>query len=123
MSKNEGLTVQIKAIIDEENEKAREAAANAISKVSKEALKRLKDTSPKEPGGGDYARGWAIRKDGELGAVLYNKVKPGLTHLLENGHLIKNQFGEFGRLAAIPHIKPVEEWANAEVVNEIERRL
>lgn len=122
MGKGE-LTVQIRAIFDEQDRRARNAATDAIKAVSKEALKQLRNTSPKSPGGGEYAKGWSLKSIGQFETILYNKTKPGLTHLLERGHLIKNQYGEYGRSKAIPHIKPVEEWANNEVIIEIERRL
>lgn len=67
---------------------------------------------------GDYAAGWMskfeARRTGAM-ATIYNKAKPGLAHLLENGHA--NVDGGFtpGR----PHIKPVEE----EISEEFERKV
>jgi hypothetical protein len=57
---------------------------------------------------GGYSKGWRIQRDGN-GYIVHNGKYPGLTHLLEHGHVIKNQYGEYGRAPAIVHIKPVED--------------
>ncbi|KAK9680615.1 hypothetical protein QE152_g38973 [Popillia japonica] len=52
--------------------------------------------------------GWSVTSQGSFtkpSFVVHNKKKPGLTHLLENGHALR----QGGRARAIPHIKPVEE--------------
>ena len=98
---------------------------NAINVVSKQAVSRLKEKSPKKTG--DYSKGWTAKKQHGLGGivdiVVHNKTDYQLTHLLENGHVKKNQYGEYGRTTPKVHIKPVEEWANKELVKEIEREL
>lgn len=120
MASHESLTVQMDKILEEVQTDARKAAKDSIQTVAKQSLSRLKSTSP---GGGRYAKGWALKKDGDLGTILYNKALPGLTHLLEKSHVVKNQYGQYGRSIPQRHIKPVEEWANNEIVSEIERRL
>ena len=57
--------------------------------------------------GGRYASGWTSQVEvSRLGAVatIYNN-RPGLPHLLENGHAKRNG----GRVAGRTHIAPVEE--------------
>jgi hypothetical protein len=54
-----------------------------------------------------------------MDTVVYNRTMPGLTHLLENGHVIRNKKGDYGRTSGKKHIKPVEEWA----VDELPRRI
>ena len=55
-------------------------------KIANKAVKELKQTSPRRTHGGrHYADGWGRTKvDGNQ--VVYNKTKPGLTHLLEHGY-------------------------------------
>lgn len=115
------LTVQMQKILDEYVKEVNDAAKEAVESVTKESVKMLKATSPKGPEG--YARGWSVKKIDSKFAVVHNAKMPGLTHLLENGHVIKNQFGTYGRARAIPHIKPVETWANAEFENRIMKEL
>ena len=107
-----------KDITEEEFEK------NA-KEVAKEGTKKLKSTSPKGRGSrkGHYADGWGVtyfrKGNGKFQFVVHNKKKPGLTHLLENGHALN--IG--GRTRAIVHIKPVEEWCNEEFERRVEMRL
>lgn len=94
------------------NEKIDRCAKQAAS----EAVKELKRTSPQGPGHTTYKSGWASRKAKEYGHgyEVYNAKRPGLTHLLENGHAIANQHGHYSdRVEARPHIKPAEEHAVA----------
>ena len=89
--------------------------------VAKETVKELKKTSPDGSGSrkGHYKDGWASKVETEnavsIGIRIYNKKKPGLTHLLEKGHA--NRGG--GRVEGIPHIGPVEKQA----VKDYEKRL
>lgn len=120
----ESLTVQMSRILEEYSEDLQDATNDAIEKVAKEAVQKLKNTSPKKTG--DYARGWKVKREKGRGniatLIVYNK-EYQLTHLLENGHIVRNKKGTYGRAPAIKHIKPVEEWANTELPQEIERQL
>ena len=93
--------------------------------VAKEGTKKLKSTSPKGRGSrkGHYADGWGVsyfrKGNGKFQFAVHNKKKPGLTHLLENGHALN--IG--GRARAIVHIKPVEEWCNEEFERRVGMRL
>lgn len=111
------LTDYSKNVIRETNE--------AFETVSKEAVQKLKNTSPKRTG--KYARSWTKKteKGGSLKTdtvVIHNKVYQ-LTHLLENGHIVRNAKGTYGRASGIKHIAPVEEWAADELPNLIKRKL
>ncbi|MBR3321914.1 MAG: HK97 gp10 family phage protein [Exiguobacterium sp.] len=119
------VSEQLKTVLDEESKHVREVTEQAIKTVSKQAVQRLKTDSPKKSG--DYANGWTVKRVDGLESIVYNKTAPGLTHLLENGHAVANQYGNYGhpngRVKGIKHIKPVEQWANAELQAEIERNL
>ena len=121
----ESIQVQMKNILNEYEEDVQRAANDAIKSVSKETVSRLKNTSPKRTG--KYARGWSLKSMGAHGSivdiVVYNRTSWRLTHLLNNGHIIRNKSGAYGRKAGDNHIGKVEEWANAELQNEIERKL
>lgn len=89
--------------------------------VAKEAVKELKQTSPEGEGSkkGHYKEGWASKVESEnsvsIGIRIYNRKKPGLTHLLEKGHAKRGG----GRVEGKPHISTAEE----NVVNDYEKRL
>lgn len=119
---NKILTDYSKGVVQETNE--------AFDEVSQQCVQKLKSTSPKRKvKGGKYARSWTVKveKGGTLTqktntVIVHNKVYQ-LTHLLENGHIIRNAKGTYGRVAGIKHIAPVEEWAAEELPNMIKRKL
>lgn len=118
----DSISAQLDDVLDEYSKEVDEAVNITMHAVAKEAAAKLKATSPKKTG--QYASGWKVKNDFDSKSyTVYNAKKPSLTHLLENGHLIRNQFGTWGRQAARPHIKPVEEWASAEVMRRISQRL
>lgn len=121
----ESLSVQLKDILDAYEDHVTNVMGVALDRVARESVKRLRQTSPKKTG--SYARGWALKKitSSELTeeVVVHNRTDYQLTHLLENGHRIVNAKGQWGRVNGIKHIKPVEEWANEELPNEIKREL
>lgn len=102
-----------------------EELEKAAKEIAKEGVKKLKEKSPKGKGSkkGHYSDGWGISvifKSGtKFEIVIHNKKKPGLTHLLENGH----QLRQGGRASAILHIKEVEEWCNREYELRVKERL
>ncbi len=99
------------------------AAGEAIKEVADESVKRLKKTSPRRPGGGQYAAGW--KKTIESGGLIVEATVHGgpktypLAHLLENGHAKRGG----GRTNPIVHIKPVEDWAVEEVQKRIREKV
>ena len=121
----ESLSVQLKDILDAYEDHVTDVMGVALDRVARESVKRLRQTSPKKTG--SYAKGWALKKitSSELTeeVVVHNRTDYQLTHLLENGHRIVNAKGEWGRVNGIKHIKPIEEWANEELPNEIKREL
>ena len=94
-----------------------------VEQVAKDTAKKLKQTSPKESG--EYAKNWAVRNDRRSKTtIVYNKAPTyRLTHLLEKGHVIRNQYGEWGRTNAEPHIAPAEQEAVADLVKKVEEDI
>lgn len=119
------LTDQIKKVFEEYDRDTKRKVNNAVDTVAKDAVATLKNTSPKRTG--SYARGWKIsRERGRSGindVIIHNATDYRLTHLLENGHVIRNKKGTYGRTNGIKHIAPVEEKFNSDIVNEIEKEL
>ena len=112
-----GFSIAMNKILDKYGDDVKEVTDRLVKRAGKEARDKLQQTSPKKSG--IYAKSWATAEfeSSALGAwvTVYNKKKPGLAHLLEHGHALRNG----GRTKAIPHIKPVEE----EVKQELEKNL
>lgn len=122
------VEVQVEKILDSYSKEVRDATNRAEDNVAKEFVSKLKSTSPKDtPHRRRYAEGWAKKDEKESAGIktviVYNKTNGPLTHLLENGHVIKNKNGTYGRTRPIKHIAPVNDWACDELPREIEREL
>lgn len=93
----------------------------SVDRVAKEAKSIAQSGSPVKSGG--YQKGWATKKTsektGQITVTVYNRKKPGLTHLLEKGHAKRGG----GRVAGRPHIAPAEEYAATELEAEIKRGI
>lgn len=96
-----------------------EGIDEASEKISKNAVKKLKQDSPKNTK--KYSKGWAVKTEKKYGEtnshIIYNKNKPGLTHLLEYGHAKRGG----GRVQGKSHIGPVEEQVINEFTAEVEK--
>ena len=90
-------------------------------RIGKAAVKKLKQTSPKDKG--DYAKGWAMTTEKELAQpnrrIIHNKKHYRLVHLLEHGHV---KVGG-GRVKAIPHVAPAEEEVVQDFTREVEEAI
>ena len=117
MANTGSVAIQMAEILDAVDKEVQQSAKKNIDGVAKEAVQKLKNTSPVKTG--SYAKGWGTKKQGEADVVVYNRTDASLTHLLENGHVIRNKKGTYGRAPAHKHIKPVEEWA----IDELPRRI
>lgn len=118
-----GVGKQLDQILDEYGEQLSDAVEKVTNEIATETVKELRSNSPKAPGGGAYARSWRQKKAGK-GRIVYNAKHYRLTHLLENGHIIANQYGSTnGRVEAKPHIKPVEEKMSEKYVKEITKEI
>lgn len=120
MANTTSVRVQMKNILDSYQEEVQKAMDASLKEVPKQAAQKLKNTSPRKTG--KYSRGWSVKNE-KSRAIVYNRTNWQLTHLLENGHVIRNKKGTYGRAPAHPHIKPVQEWASEAIVQDIERRL
>jgi len=108
-------------ILDDYAKEVRDEVKKDIQQAAKATAKELRATSPKQSG--DYARNWSVKQQG-AGWVVYNKAPTyRLTHLLEKGHVIRNQSGTYGRAPAQPHIEPAEKKAVEDLVRKIEEDL
>lgn len=106
MSKTTSVSAQMKELLDEVDENVKQSVEKNARDCSKGSASALKASSPRKSG--EYSSGWKSKKMGEADYIVYN-VEGWKTHILENGHVIKNKKGTFGRVAGIKHIRPVED--------------
>lgn len=101
------IEFQMKEITKELAKKIDDAITVSMKEPPKLAKKMIMNNAPKNTG--EYRSGWKIKRHRRpKSAIVYNDKAPGKAHLLEYGHVIKNQKGEYGRSPAHPHIKPAE---------------
>lgn len=120
MSKSTINGQRITLILEEYCEEVEKLSKKNARAVAREAVEKLKATSPKRSG--EYAGGWKVTKK-DKAYIVHNAKKPGLTHLLEYGHVVRNGKGRVGHANPHPHIASVEEWANQEYQDRMERDL
>lgn len=120
--KIENLQSEVMKYLTDYVEDIEEGVKETTDSISKEAVKEIKQKSPKRQGTRKkpYWKGWTKKKDSKgrrYTIKIYNKTNYQLTHLLENGHATRNG----GRTRAQPHIKPVEEKYNKLYEQEIKK--
>ena len=106
-----------------------EACKDGVLTTAEEAVKDLRSAHP--AGSGKYGswdkydKGWTKRsstmktKEKGILAVVYNKDHYRLTHLLEKGHALVGG----GRTQAFPHIAPVEQKCEENLIKNIRKNI
>ena len=113
----EGMSAAITEILNEYGEMTISEVREASQRVAKEGVRALKSSSGQFGGTGKYARGWTTTSEGgrfDTTVTIHNRT-PGLPHLLENGHALRNG----GRTSGRTHIAPVEQ----ELITKFEKEL
>ena len=113
--KADGLAQAITEALQEYKDVTVDKMKEAVDKVSKDAVRELKATSPKMTGA--YSKDWAAKKmpqtkSAAYSKTVYNKKHYRLTHLLEKGHKVKPvpiHAGKRSSVDANPHIAKVEQ--------------
>lgn len=121
------LAEAIKKALEEFEGVTEEAVRAGVTQTAKEAVSDLQGAQPSGSGRygswTSYNNGWTATKTTagkkSIGAVVHNKSHYQLAHLLENGHALKNG----GRAQAFPHIAPVAEQAEDNLLKNIRNYL
>ena len=112
------VEVLLSRALTEVSKEEDEILFKCMSKAMRKAKKDVIAMSPVNSG--EYKRGWTVRtkrlKYGFDG-VIYNKDKPGLTHLLNNGHQVANQYGSYRRKEGDNHITKARNNAEAYLID------
>ena len=116
------MSETIEDILEDYGSQCSALVTESIHIVSKRARKTLKQESPKRTG--KYAKGWSIKVDKDKIApndIIYGKERStyAVAHLLEHGHAKRNG----GRVAPVPHIADVNDWAEKELVKVVKNKI
>lgn len=105
------------------------ACEKGLTETAKTALQQLRSAHPSGSGrygswDKSYNKGWKIfqtvrDKREHKKATIHNETDYQLTHLLEKGHALRNG----GRSKAFPHIAPVAEKCEDELLNNIRKYI
>lgn len=127
MARSAGISDELNKVLAEFVEDERATIDKAVVDAAKEAKREAAAASP---GSGSYKKGWRVKtnKRGHVvETTVYNATDWQLTHLLENSHIIKNQWGTYERTSRghgqVIHIKPAEEKAVADLEKKLRREL
>lgn len=111
--KVDDLVEAVRGELEEYAGEVSEATKEAVKEVAKATVKVVKDKSPVKSG--KYKKSWGqttvYESAGSIQVTIHNKKRYMLTHLLENGHALRNG----GRTKAYPHIKPAEDFVDREL--------
>ena len=113
----------IGTILSEYTYEVQDAISEAAQTLANQAAAELKETSPKRPKSGKYARGWRVKTEkgtGYIKCTIHN-TQYQLTHLLEKGHRIMRNGQQVGVADAKVHIEPVEQKCITQFTKDVER--
>lgn len=123
------LDSAIAEVLAKYGEEVYDVLGDSVDEVADEAVTKLQGVTTYATGGHtEYPSSWV--KEYEVSARIHKTVRIHneehyrLTHLLENGHVIKNGTGRtFGRTGSYPHIAPVDDWVQEELPRRVEGKL
>ena len=125
----DNLASEIVKTLKEVEGMTEEAVEKGITKTAKDAVRDLHNAHPSGSGkygswDKKYNKGWKVMqtkrdKRYHKKATIHNETDYQLTHLLEKGHALRNG----GRTRAFPHIAPVAEKCEDELVSNLKRYI
>lgn len=125
--KPDQLAQTIKKTLDEWQGVTEEAASTGVMATARQAVEKLHNIKP--PGSEKYGswdkynNSWQAarltKRKNVYSQVIHNVKHYRLAHLLENGHALH----QGGRARAFPHIAPIAEEAEEELLNNIKQVL
>ncbi len=121
MTSIDDMAAEIMKGLNEYAELADASMKKAVRKTANSVKNEISANAPKKTG--RYKKSWAARKTKEnshtLEMTVHSKDRYQISHLLENGHALRNG----GRVEGIPHIAPAEEHGEEMLTRLIEKEL
>ena len=120
----EDFAIAIQEIIEDTNDTVKEILRDTSLDSAEYTCQQVKANSMQfKSRRHPYANGWTVSAV-RGGYVVHNKRHYRLTHLLEHGHAVSNQFGATGhRAGAHPHIAPAEAAGVRKFIDEVNQKL
>lgn len=118
----EGLAAALEQIFDKYGEEVMQHTEEITKATATKGLKALKEsTEAAGIGHGKYAVGWEKTQvdSGIVTTIVLHNARPGLPHLIENPHMLRNGKRSTGK----SHIKPVEDMINEYFEKELRAKL
>lgn len=118
---------QLYKVLNECMDELGDEAELAFTETGIETSKGLKQTSQTmfhHKAKKHYANGWTYKVSGhklDVMVKIYNRTKPGLTHLLENGHMKLIKGKNYGRSNSFKHIEPAEKKAAQKLLERLSK--
>lgn len=115
------LTQAVDKILQEYGEDVQENLDDIVKQMSKKGAQTLRQESNSKFNGTKYYKSWTSQTESgrvSTQGVIYSKI-PGLPHLLEYGHALR----QGGRTTGRPHIKPVEEALIREFESKVKSKI
>ncbi len=115
------LAVEIEKILEDYGENVQQNLNDIVAEMSKKGAKTLNQESGQTFEGKKYRKSWTSQVEtGRTSAqgTIYSKI-PGLPHLLEFGHALR----QGGRTTGRAHIAPVEEALAREFETKVKSKL
>ncbi len=117
------LAETVSKILSEYGDEVKDNIDEATKRIAKAGVKAVRANSRATFNGtGKYASGWTSKiETGRLDTkgIIYNGKVPGLPHLLENDHALRNG----GRYSGRPHIEPVEKEMIEQFIRAVEKAI
>lgn len=124
------LSKEVSAMFATYGQDVNEVIDDAMMATAKEAEQELKAVSRFSENGnptGVYSADWTFGvqpvKRYSRQIVVYNADHYRLTHLLEFGHALKRGGRKYGQVQGYEHIKPVNDKAQENFINEVVERI
>src|SRR6476620_4678044 len=122
MTEIEGVAKEILKQLQYYARNVSEKVDAAKEENAKACLKAIKMKSPKGRRNGEYAKGWRIKRTSKR-LIIHNATDYQLTHLLEHGHVLRRGGRNIGETDEKPHIRPAEETAVRNFLQDVERAI
>lgn len=115
------LTQAVSKIMEEYGDDVQDNLTDIVKDMSKKGARAVNQEAGKTFNGSKYKKSWtSTTETGRTSAqgTIYSKI-PGLPHLLEYGHALR----QGGRTQGRPHIAPVEETLVKEFEEKVKSKL